>query len=286
MINYNYIEDGFTLIPQFFSASELKEIKSLDTLQSIPEISAFAFGLANIPIAKYGVITPTHFNQLASLKRLQDTINTTAASKLNFFNSIYIELQAEKVSTKPGFYWHQDIASFSILEKGRKALFCWFVLENTLENNTGTLELVTRKKLLECCPVDLKERGIGIFPTDILLKMWGIDVRDQGKFVILDAMNSKVIGFFNPSLDDIAEKPLLKPGDLIICNKDIMHRTGHTSSKTGIRSALTLRFIVEGARYNGCLDDGIPLSLYDVYKDSSLWQRLKKEGCGAPIIKW
>jgi len=72
---------------------------------------------------------------------------------------------------------------------------------------------------------------------------------------------------------------------LVLGSQDVMHRTAPSQSKTGKRIALTLRYVDPDARYNGCLEQGLPAFYYGVYETSKLWHRLYHEKRGARIIE-
>lgn len=278
---YDWNQHGFVIIDEFFKPEELQGLADMATQHTKkggPDAYPFC------AVALYDLIQAPKIGSTSGLDRMPAAIESTMGQKLSFYNSIYLEMHADKVDTKPGFGWHQDTASFAILEKGTPALFTWTVVENTLDDGQGTLELILREKVTEITGCDLQQhQGVIIFATDDLFRLHGIDLRWKAKFVLLNALSYQILAFFDTPLDEFAERPVFRAGDLLICNKDIMHRSAPTKALTGKRSALTMRFVDPSATYNGCLDEGVPLHLYGVYCGSTLWQRLYRDKRGAPI---
>lgn len=279
MTIYNWKEHGFVIIKDFFSEDDRTQIASL-TKQNV--ISDAPNTYANFSVSHYDVVKPGDIKDLPALARLSACVQEIAGTPMSFFNSAYFELHANEIDSKPGLGWHQDTPSFSILEKGTPAVFCWTMFENGFEDQAGTLEFIRREKVRELMGFDLHERCVNVLQTE-RMKAYGINLTDRGKFLLHETLSNQILAFFDDPLEKIAERPCINVGDLVVCNKDIMHRSAPTTSKTGMRSALTLRFVDPDAIYNGCLDGGIPLHLYNVYRGSKLWQRLYKEGRGSKI---
>jgi hypothetical protein len=280
MSSYTWEENGFVIIEQFFQPEELRRLHETANRQ-ISKTGPDAY--STFAVSRYDAIQQSDCDSQPHLQRMAAAAQKTMGGELAFFNSLYLELHAAKIEEKPGLAWHQDTASFLILEKGARALFCWTMLSNELEDGQGTLEFILREKVEQITGCDVRERCVIVFDTQDLNRRHGINLTWKAKFVLLDAVTYQILAFFDTPLDDFAERPVLRPGDLVICNKDVMHRSAPSKAAAGLRSALTLRFVDPDARYNGCLDGGVPLYLYGVACGSQLWQRLQKEGRGARI---
>ncbi len=286
---YSYDQHGFEIYKDFFSAQDIKEIAEVVNrhLDSDPTKEGKAYP-SHMSRSDYDAITEEDMKTIPALQRMAAQIEKSAKMKeVKFYNSFYIEMLGKEAGEKSGFVWHLDLPSFCVLEKGTKAVFAWFMLENTLPDQGTVLDVVPRDTFREYIgqgPVDNLDI-VDIVPTEELDKMFkGYDFVKEGKYALRDTMNFRIIKFFDRALEEVSLKPKLKPGDLVICRSDTMHRTGPTTSREGKRIGLTLRFVEEGARYNGCLDNGIPMMFYKVFKTSSLWQRLKNKRKGALVV--
>jgi len=279
-IMYDWDTNGFVIREQFFNPEELRDLRELTAKRMSTSLPG-AYPIFSV--SRYDAVNASDIADVPHLARMAKEAENVMKNRLQFFNSIYLELHASEAQNKPGLNWHQDTASFAILEKGTPALFCWTILENNLDDGEGTLEFIQRDRVIEITNCDLRERCVIVFDTKDLARRHGIDLTWKGRYVLLDSVSYQIQSFFDTPFETFAERPRLRPGDLVICNKDIMHRSAPTSAQSGERSALTLRFVDPNALYNGCLDNGIPIYLYGVYSGSKLWQRLYKEGRGAKV---
>lgn len=281
-MDYRYEDHGFVIVKNFFNPAECEKIKMLARARVEAKKQGGQTFSNIMSISDYDPFEAQDFRQDTPLKRIGLEIVRQTYADLSFFNSIYLELHGRDTDSKKGFDWHQDVGSFCFLEKGTKALFCWVILENTLSDQGSQLEFILRADANKHLGVDLNERCVTVRSTAELKKI-GQDLTSRGRYVLLDATEGKVLRFFDTPLESLAVSPEIKMGDLVICNKDVMHRTGPTSSKTGSRIAVTLRFVDPNAIYNGCFDAGINVLLWNIFESSSLWQRLVKERRGAKI---
>jgi len=280
--SYEWDKHGFVILEQFFRPEELDDLSQLasqNVVKGGPDV------YPTFALAQYDLIQAAHIRELPYLARMSEAVEKVMGTPISFYNSLYLEVHADKADAKPGLGWHQDTASFAILEKGTSACFCWTIIENSLDDGQGTLELILRQKVTELTGCDLRERCVVVFDTADLAKRHGIDLRWKAKYLLLDAITYQILSFFDTPMEQFAERPVLRRGDLLICNRDIMHRSAPTKAEKGERSALTMRFVDPKARYNGCLDDGVPLYMYGVYHGSKLWQRLVKEKRGAYVVE-
>ncbi len=280
MNGYSWKTHGFVILENFFSSEELRDLSRLANQRAKKDGPAV---YPTFAVALYDLIQTEHIQNIPYLTRMANAVQDVMGQRASFYNSLYLEVHAETAQAKPGLGWHQDTASFAILESGTRASFCWTMLENGLDDGQGTLELILREKVNELTGCDLRERCVVVFDTADLATRHGIDLRWKAKFVLLDAISYQILSFFDTPLEEFAERPVFREGDLLICDKDIMHRSAPTNATSGLRSALTMRFVPPDARYNGCLDDGVPLYMYGVYHGSKLWQRLNRDKRGALI---
>jgi len=275
--DYTIKEHGFTILKNFFDERNLKNIKQR-ALENIAKKEAHAQPFTSYSVFEFNAITEADLD-IHEIERLTRIVNNYACTPVRLFNSAYIEVHASSPRASVGGPWHKDFVSFAIMDKEVPAFFSWFALDNTFDDNQGYVEFLLTADIEKVFGVKFVG-NMTISSTENLKKRWNVDLTAKGQYVLYDIMDMRVIAFSDIDCSTLAIRPKLNPGDLIICDRSVIHQTAPTNSKTGLRSACTIRYADVNAAYNGALDGGIPFTQMSAYDDSALWQKLinKKRG--------
>jgi hypothetical protein len=212
---FSFATDGFELHEALLDRGELDEVRALVARRDAPPFEAYPRSIA----VHFDPVTRADFVESPPLAKVLRALERVAGGAYDPFYAGLLDLRAETLEDKPGLGWHQDAPVFGVLEAGTRAAFAWFILESTLDDPGGGLELVPRARAAELFGVDVSAGRDAI----VEVAKSSIPFRTDKRLALVDYWTLRPKAFVD-SLDEVAVRPRYEAGDVVICDKDIFAR--------------------------------------------------------------